>query len=193
MFKGVNDCNQTHGENIAGGDVIKTLVKRSKKGDKDAFVALIDMNRSALYNTAVIITKNEQDALDAISEAVLSCWENIPFLKNESNFKTWLTRIVINKCYDIIRDRSHFAFVEGHDEGRDEDKSTRLEVEEYLERLNYNEKLVLTLFYFDDYSIKQISEILGISQAAVKTRLNRSRNRFKEMYMKDEKVAVYEK
>ncbi len=166
---------------------IKELVKRAKCGDKNAFVELIDAHKSTLYNIAVRIVKNETDALDAVSEAVLSCWENVPKLRDEAYFKTWLTRILMNKCYNVMRDRSYYCFDEAevfaNDKAAAHDYDARLEVEAYFRKLNQNEKLILSMFYFDDYSIKQISDLLGISKSAVKTRLTRSRQHFKEIYL----------
>lgn len=156
-------------------------------------MALMDMHRKALYNTAIIITKNEQDALDALSEAILSCWKNIPLLKNTGNFKTWLTRIVINKCCDILKDRKRFSDTEHECAAEEYDYDTRMQVRENLMKLQQNDKLILTLFYFNDFSVREIAEILDITTAAVKTRLSRSRDRFKALYIKGNKVTAYEK
>lgn len=187
---------------------IKLLVKKSKQGDKEAFVELMDIHRDALYNTALIITKNEQDALDALSDTVLSCWEKIPLLKNENHFKTWLTRILINNCYNILRYNRHYAHVDTEEAAVETDNDTRLDIADYLNALGNNDKLILTMFYYDDFSISQISEVLGISKSAAKTRLSRSRSHFKALYIKDhdidggniekeahkypERVAIYE-
>lgn len=51
------------------------LIKRSKKGDKEAFALLMDMHRQMLYNTALLVLHQEDDALDAIQDAILACWE----------------------------------------------------------------------------------------------------------------------
>ncbi len=173
---------------------IKELVKKAKHGGKEAFVELIEMHKAALYNIAVSIVKNEADALDAVSEAILSCWENLPKLRKEEYFKTWLTRILMNKCYDVIRDRNYYCFddaeVFANETAPQHDYDARLEVEAYFHKLNQNEKLILSMFYFDDYSIKQISDLLGISKSAVKTRLTRSRQHFKEIYLIENKEVT---
>ena len=54
------------------------LVKRSKKGDKEAFAQLIDQNRQMLYNTALLVLRQEDDALDALQDAILACWRTCP-------------------------------------------------------------------------------------------------------------------
>lgn len=82
---------------------IKELIQKSKKSDKDAFAQLIDSQRQMLYHTALLLLKNEDNALDAIQDTLLSFWENLPLLKKDRYFKTWLTKILLNKCYDILR------------------------------------------------------------------------------------------
>ena len=87
------------------------LVKRSKKGDKEAFAQLIDQNRQMLYNTALLVLRQDDDALDALQDAILACWENLPSLRKDRYFKTWLVKILLNKCRDVQRGKSHFAYV----------------------------------------------------------------------------------
>ena len=72
------------------------LVKRAKKGDKEAFILLMDHHRQMLYNTALLVLHREDDALDAIQDTILACWENLPSLQKDRYFKTWLVRILLN-------------------------------------------------------------------------------------------------
>ena len=96
------------------------LVKRAKKGDKEAFILLMDHHRQMLYNTALLVLHREDDALDAIQDTILACWENLPSLQKDRYFKTWLVRILLNKCADIQRGQSHYAFVEELPESAEE-------------------------------------------------------------------------
>lgn len=105
------------------------LVKRAKKGDKEAFILLMDHHRQMLYNTALLVLHREDDALDAIQDTILACWENLPSLQKDRYFKTWLVRILLNKCADIQRGQSHYAFVEELPESAEEpDWDTRVDV-----------------------------------------------------------------
>lgn len=158
------------------------LIKRSKKGDKEAFALLMDMHRQMLYNTALLVLHQEDDALDAIQDAILACWENLPTLRKDQYFKTWLVKILLNKCRDIQRSQSHYAFVEELPESEDEpDWDTHMDVG----RLGDQDQLILSLFYYDDLNIRQIAEALSISEGAVRTRLTRSRERFKKIYLQE--------
>lgn len=162
------------------------LVKRSKKGDKEAFAQLIDQNRQMLYNTALLVLRQEDDALDALQDAILACWENLPSLHKDRYFKTWLVKILLNKCRDVQRGKSHFAYVEELPESGDEpDWDTSMDVRRTMDKLGENDQLLLSLFYYDDFSVRQIADALSLSEGAVRTRLTRSRERFKKLYVQE--------
>ena len=82
------------------------LVTAAKNGDKEAFVQLIRMNKQSLYKAAWVYLRNEQDIADALQNAILSCYENIQGLREVKYFKTWLIRILINECKDILRQKN---------------------------------------------------------------------------------------
>lgn len=162
------------------------LVKRSKKGDKEAFAQLIDQNRQMLYNTALLVLRQEDDALDALQDAILACWENLPSLRKDRYFKTWLVKILLNKCRNVQRGKSHFAYVEELPESGDEpDWDTSMDVRRTMDKLGENDQLLLSLFYYDDFSVRQIADALSLSEGAVRTRLTRSRERFKKLYVQE--------
>lgn len=162
------------------------LVRRSKKGDKEAFAQLIDQNRQMLYNTALLVLRQEDDALDALQDAILACWENLPSLRKDRYFKTWLVKILLNKCRDVQRGKSHFAYVEELPESGDEpDWDTSMDVRWTMDKLGENDQLLLSLFYYDDFSVRQIADALSLSEGAVRTRLTRSRERFKKLYVQE--------
>lgn len=172
---------------------IKDLLRRAKKGDKDAFAQLMDSYRIMLYNTALLMLKNEDDVLDALQDTVLACWENLPLLRNDGYFKTWLTKILFNKCYDVLRSRSRcFATENLPEESEESDWDTPMDVDRTMRRMPCDDQVLLSLFYYDDFSVKQIAEVLCVSEGAVRTRLTRSRDRFRRLYLQ-EKGAAYEK
>lgn len=170
---------------------VNILVKRAKKGDPDAFVQLMEQNKSAMYKTAVSILHNDADAADAISDTILSCWKNIGNLKQDKYFKTWLTRILINCCKDIIKKTSRMMYVESYD-GLETDTDNTLSdrrVKESLESLSENYRLILTLYYTQGLSIKEIAKLLDMNENTVKTRLSRGRAEFKAIYTEKEASA----
>ena len=93
------------------------LITEAKNGDKEAFVRLIRMNKQSLYKTAWIYLRDEQDIADALQNTILSCYENIQRLRESKYFKTWLMRILINECKDILRQKNHAAELDDFAEG----------------------------------------------------------------------------
>ncbi|MGL5692590.1 MAG: RNA polymerase sigma factor [Peptostreptococcaceae bacterium] len=162
-------------------DIIK-LVKKSKKGNKLAFSTLIKIYEVDLYRVAIAMTKNEDDAFDCIQETILQAYINIPNLKNNEYFKTWLIKILINQCNAIIRKNKKILELKNIDIQTSYEKDDEaLEVKEIVEKLEEDLKVLVILYYFQDMSIKDISDSLSIPEGTVKSRLSRARNKLKEI------------
>lgn len=86
------------------------LVKRAKRHESEAFTELMQLYMTDMYKVAYAILMNDEDAADAIGDTILICWEKINQLVKIQYFKTWMTRILINKCYDI-RKKIRILFV----------------------------------------------------------------------------------
>ena len=79
------------------------LVRKSKKGNNLAFSTLIKSYEKDLYKVAIAMTKNDDDALDCIQEAILQAYISIKDLRQDEYFKTWLIKILINKCNALLK------------------------------------------------------------------------------------------
>lgn len=88
---------------------MKYLVKRAQRGDKEAFVELMELYKQDLYKVAKSYLRCDEDAADAIQDTILSCYEHLKGLREIGYFKTWMIRILINKCKDIL-DKSQSNF-----------------------------------------------------------------------------------
>ena len=145
---------------------------------------LIRIHTASMYKVAKAILKNDDDVADAMQETILTCWEKIGTLKKEEYFKTWLTRILINECNYMIRSRKDQVSYEDYYDTRtmaqEEDYS---EVFEVVMGLEDNYRVPFVLFYVEGFSVKEICQILKLSQGTVKTRLYRSRKLLKEKLM----------
>lgn len=157
------------------------LVKKAKCQDAEAFTRLMQLHMKNMYRVALAILLNDEDTADAIQETILTCWEKIGTLKEAKYFKTWMTRILINHCYDIRKKSIHTVDLKEWEEPAAEDQYN-LELKEALASLDKKYGLVLTLFYSEGYHISEISKMLKLPPSTVRTRLQRGRERLAKYY-----------
>ena len=155
---------------------------KPKKNEEQKFTELIEENKLRFYKTAKIILKNDEDVYDAIQEVLISIYKNYEKLENEKFFSTWATRIIINKCYDLLRKRKNNIvpideFIENNPSMGQNDKYEIDEngIKQAMNFLNDDIKLIVVLYYYDNYSVKEISEIVNIPEGTVKSRLSTAR------------------
>lgn len=162
------------------------LVKRARSGDKEAFVQLMEESKLSLLAAARAILKDEEDVADAMQETMLTAFQKLCTLREEKYFKTWLIRILINHCYTILRRRKTVPLSDFlPEESKENNWDDILDVRTALEETSAGDRLVLTLFYVEDMSQREIDRVLGISENAVKQRLARGRSHFKSIYCRE--------
>ena len=150
--------------------------------DKETFSALVVRHQTALFRAARAILPTDEDAEDAVQEAVCAAFAHRDTLRDAEKFKPWMLRILTNKCYDCCRRRRPTVDL---DDVADYLPAGGPEPEEALTLwqavLAQPQELraAVTLFYYDGLSIREIGAVLGISEAAVKTRLSRGRARLR--------------
>lgn len=165
------------------------LVLKAKKGDKEAFTELILQLEDDLYKIARTRLNNQEDIFDAIQETIISAYKSIGKLKKIEFFKTWIIKILINKCNDVYKN-----IYEVELDGRKSSESdfsnsivnleNDLDFEYIIKILNYDERIAMTLYYLEEYTTKEIGEILKISENTIKTRIARARLKIKNNYKK---------
>ena len=159
------------------------LAAKAKRGDPDAFAELIQSQMQNMYKTARAILKQDADVADAISDTILCCWEQIQTLKNPAFFRTWMTRILINKCYDQIRKNKTISWEEYPvEQGYEESGFENIEWKETLDALPEKYRLAMMLYYVEGFKISEIGQILEISEGTVKSRLARGRECLAESF-----------
>ncbi len=166
-------------------------VNKSENSSPESFERLVNSVKVKLYKTGMAILKNDDDVCDAIQETLLSAYKNFSSLKEKQYFSTWITRILINKCYDIIKKNKKVAYlneqmeVEANESYYDRYKEDST-VERVLSQLSQELKLVTVLYYYDEFSINEISEMLNIPEGTVKSRLARARDKMYEILKMEE-------
>ena len=138
-----------------------------------------------LYRICLIMLKNSADAEDAVQETFIKLVQKAPEFDSEGHEKAWLITVATNKCRDMLRYKTRHKteseeilqnyFIEKHDSG----------ILEALLELSEKYRIILVLYYVEDYKIDEISKISGLSVSAVKMRLSRGRKLLKEKYRKE--------
>lgn len=151
--------------------------------DAEAFTELMQFYMKDMYRVALAILMNDEDVADAIQDTILTCWEKMHTLREPRFFKTWLTRILINKCYDILRKfPGNLPLEEAAYNKPSTENLYNLELKEALSTLNEKYRSVMILFYSEGYHINEIASLLRIPKSTVKTRLQRGREKLAAYY-----------
>lgn len=155
---------------------MEKLVKAAQDGDDAAFVRLMEKNKQSMYKTAWVYLKNDADIADAIQDTILSCYENLAQFRQRRYFKTWMIRILINKCNDILRNRLNYADISTvKAQGIRDIELERSEWKELLNGLDGKYSIVLLMHYYEEMTVTEISRALGVNRNTVLTRLRRGR------------------
>ncbi len=157
------------------------LVRKARRRDPNAFTELMQLYMKDMYRVALAILMNDEDAADAIQDTILVCWEKIHTLRHIPYFKTWMTRILIHKCYKIRKSTENLEELEEYEEPSACDEYN-LELKEALALLDEKYRIVMTLFYSEGYHIDEIAKILNIPKSTVQTRLHRARKKLARDY-----------
>ena len=162
---------------------MKTLVIKAQRGDTDAFARLIERMTMDLYKVARGILNNKEDIADAIQNTVLICFEKLTTLRQPAYFKTWMIRILINECNQIIRSYGKERQMEEFWEPADENASMeQLEFCQLLEALDEKYRLIFLLYYGEGFKVSEIAQVLDLKEGTVKTRLSRGREALAKEY-----------
>lgn len=165
-----------------GKSYMEKLIKEAKAGNPDAFTRLMKSQMQNMYKTAGAILINDEDIADAVSETILACWENMHSLKEDRFFKTWMTRILVNKCNDIIKKKQYYLDYDMPEEPYNDTGFENAEWKEALNTISEKYRLVMVLYYIEGFSTGDISGILDIPEGTVRSRLARGREQLAGAY-----------
>jgi len=155
---------------------MEKLVKKAKKGDAEAFIALMEQNRQSMIRIAFAYLGNEEDVADAMQETILSAFEKLDTLRRAEYFRTWLIRILINQCIAMRRHRSRTVPMnEAEEASQFYDFSTDLEFNDLLKTLPKDSQM----YYGEQFSIGEIAQLLHMKENTVKSKIHRGREQLR--------------
>jgi RNA polymerase sigma-70 factor (ECF subfamily) len=171
------------------------LIQKARHGDSEAFAALVALHERFVYNLALRTLDNADDAADMAQEAFVRAWQALPAFRQDSQFRTWLYRIVLNLCINrmprLRRELNDLTQDEMADipepAASSPDPLTSLELREQrdflhreIDRLPEQYRLLVSMRYQHELSYDEIANLLGLPVGTVKTGLFRAKARLRE-------------
>ena len=162
-------------EEMKGEKTLEHMAKLASKGDEDSFVALCEAMKKQLFRAAKGILAEDSLALEAVSEAVFRAYKGIRRLRQPQYVATWFTRILINAANDIYkRQKREIAFEEPKAENVYYDDHDNLNFQQMIDTLPIELRKIVSLKYYSEFTLEEISRILRSPVGTVKSRLNRA-------------------
>lgn len=174
---------------------MKELIKQAQKGDKQAFTQIIINIQDDLYKIAKTRISNESDIDDLIQETMVESFKHIKSLKEPYNVKMWIIKILINKCNKLYKKKykKDISIDEYNMENyiilnNQKDIEDDLNFYYLIKCLKYEERIIIILYYKEQYSIEEISKMLKMNKNTIKTHLYRARQKIKEAFYENKEV-----
>lgn len=166
-----------------------SFVSRCRQGDKKAFRELYDLYARAMFNTAVRILNNKAEAEEAVQDAFLKAFANIQRFDEKYSFGAWLKRILVNHSLDVLKKKKIILVPldERHpveEEIYEEEDGVAYSVPTIISQMQLlppGYRTILSLIAFEDYSHREVAELLKISEGTSKSQYNRARKKLIEL------------
>ena len=184
-------------------DSEQILIQKAQKGDPNAFESLVNEHQRYVYNLALRVVKDENEALDLAQETFVRAWTALPNFKGQSQFRTWLYRIVTNLCYNRLPNLRRSLNDLGDDMMEDipephfetpaqifESNETRTHLQQAIENLDSNYQLLITLRYQNELSYDEIAATLNLPLGTVKTGIFRAKEQLRKSLAKLEESWI---
>ena len=178
---------------------MESIIKKVQEGDENAFKQLCISFENDLYRVAKARLKDDDDIKDAIQNTMLITFQNSKKIKNIECFKTWIIHVLINECnkiYNLYKKQNELfrkVTISTNFNSFDnsiQDIQDKMSFDFIIDKLNYDEKLVITLYYNSQFSCTQIAKILNSNVNTVKSRLKRGKEKIKKFYEEDDVYAI---
>lgn len=156
--------------------------------DKKELGEMMIAGTDEFYRIAKSILKEDADCQDAVQEAVSKAFAKIDTLREKKYAKTWFTRILLNECYGMLRQRKRKASYNEQISGEEADQHQYSDLYQKIMALEIEYRMPLVLYYLNQYTIKEIGQMLNLGESAVKMRLSRARKMMRRMYEQEDAV-----
>lgn len=180
------------------------LIKGLQKGNEDAFKYLVDTYQDRVYNTAIGVVQNAEDAEDVAQEVFIQVFRSIHTFKAESKLSTWIYRITTTRSLDLLRSRKskkRFGLIQrlfgdenepvfeipdfNHPGVQLDRKENAAKLFKAIAKLPENQKIAFALHKLEDLSYQEVSEIMKTSVSAVESLMHRAKQNLRKILEKE--------
>ncbi len=165
-------------------------IEQTLNGNVNAYAFLVEKYKHMVYTLTIRIVKNKEEAEEVAQDSFVKAYKNLSKFKGESKFSTWLYKIAYYASLDLIKRNNRFSYTENIDNLNEfdlentqdalkemEDEERKHVINDALLKLNVEERIILTLYYFEELQVKEISKVVNLSEDNIKVKLFRSRKK----------------
>jgi len=178
----------------------RELVERARRGDRDAYASLVGLVSDRLFAVAYRILRDTGMAEDALQNALVTGWRQIPKLRDPDRFESWIYRVLVNACYIENRRTRRWAanvrvlpeYAEPAAPDTTGETADRDELERAFRRLPIDQRTVFVLHHFTGLPLVEIAEAIGIPAGTARSRLHYATRALRETLEADRREAAIE-
>jgi RNA polymerase sigma-70 factor, ECF subfamily len=168
----------------------QVYINKILDGDTNAFTVLVDRYKDLVYTLSMRMMKNREEAEEVAQDTFIKTYSSLNKFKGDSKFSTWIYRVAYNTCLDRLKKNKRQQYTVAIDEYTEhqvktldnaldqiEEKEKEQAIQNCLELLPSEDSFLLTLYYFEELSLDEISKIVGLKPNNVKVKIFRSRKK----------------
>ena len=160
-------------------------MKNTSVRPADGIEQIVDTYGNMLFRLCLITLGNANDAEDAVQETLIKYLQRTQQFENAEHEKAWLITVATNQCKDILRFRSRHSYVDIDEINEYTQDFTDSGIMDALMGIPDKFRMVLVLYYVEEYGIEEIAKIIGKTSSAVKMRLQKGRRLLRDAYGKE--------
>ena len=179
-------------------------IEKTLAGDTQSFGILVEKYQTMVYSLALKMLKHREEAEEVAQDTFIKAYKSLAKFSGKSKFSTWLYRITYNTCLDRIKSNTKYnnnveidsisstelSSVESIFEGIERQERSGI-IQKCMNQLPDDERVILHLFYFEEQSLKEIKEVLSISESNIKVKLFRARKKLFTIFKNSVEHEIY--
>ncbi len=169
-------------------ELLSLLIKQDRSAQKE----LYEVYSSKMLGLCRSYISDLQNAEDCMLRAFMKVFKNIDSYSAIGSLEGWIRRIMVNECLDYLRSNKNFIYIDEEnfpEELEAENDLTGIDAQELLDRLPENYRMIFNLFVMEEYSHKEISEMLGIDEMTSRTQLSRAKKKLRSFIVEMKNIG----